>query len=180
MTFSFNEIRERIEKGFEITLLEHEKRKVFLLFITLLVVTGFTIILFIYKGQLWYARFMLSAMGILPFYTATLLIDLYTYRITRQIPMLIDEFRGVFIRHNKIRPSLKECSRYIDRGLGRIILRASDSVFLEDSLNTLKKQFNNVWFNIFTILILNFKENMVAAHRSALLAQQNHDKIQLP
>ncbi len=160
--FPLMKIRERIEKGFEITLLEHEKRKSISSFITLLlVVTGFLLSFYLFtKGQLWYARFMLSAMGlILPFYTATLLIDLYTYRITRQIPMLIDEFRGVFIRHNKIRPSLKECSRYIDRGLGRIILRASDSVFLEDSLNTLKKQFNNVWFNIFTILILNFKEN---------------------
>lgn len=160
--FPLYKIRERVEKGFEVTLLEEEKRKSISSLVTLLLaLTGLLLSYFLFsRGQLWYARLMLSGMGlVLPFYTATLLIDLYRYRITRQIPMLIDEFRGAFIRHNKIRPALKECSRYIDRSLGRIILRASDSVFLEDSLNTLKQQFDNVWFNIFTVLILNFKEN---------------------
>lgn len=160
--FPLKKIRERIEKGFDVTLLEEKKRKSISSLITLmLAITGLSLSVFLFsRGQLWYARLMLSGMGlILPFYSATLLLDLYRYKITRQIPMLIDEFRGAFIRHNKIRPALKECSRYIDRGLGRIILRASDSVFLEDSLNTLKQQFDNVWFNIFTVLILNFKEN---------------------
>jgi hypothetical protein len=160
--FPLKKIRERIDKGFEVTLLEEEKRRSISSFVTLLLaITGLLLSYFLFsRGQLWYARFMLSGMGlILPFYTATLLIDLYRYRITRQIPTLIDEFRGAFVRHNKIRPALKECSTYIDRGLGRIILRASDSVFLEDSLNTLKQQFDNVWFNIFTVLVLNFKEN---------------------
>ncbi len=160
--FPLKKIKERIEKGFEMTLLEEGKRKSISSLVTLLLaLTGVLLSCFLFsRGQLWYARIMLSGMGlVLPFYTATLLLDLYRYRITRHIPILIDEFRGALIRHNKIRPALKECSRYIDRGLGRIILRASDSVFLEDSLNTIKQQFDNVWFNIFTVLILNFKEN---------------------
>jgi hypothetical protein len=160
--FPLNKIRERIEKGFEVTLLEEEKRKSISSLVTLLLAaTGLLLSYFLFsRGQLWYARLMLSGMGlILLFYTATLFIDLYRHRITRHIPILIDEFRGVFVRYNKIRPALKEYSRYIDRSLGKIILRASDSVFLEDSLNTLKQQFDNVWFNIFTVLILSFKEN---------------------
>jgi hypothetical protein len=48
---------------------------------------------------------------------------------------------------------------YIDKGLGRIISRAADSTFIEKSLHTLKNKFNNVWFNIFVVLLLNFKEN---------------------
>lgn len=111
-------------------------------------------------GQLWYSRILLTIMGfILPYYLTTLLLDLYKYRITRQIPRLVDEFRSAFIRHNKIRPALKECSQYIDRSLGRIISRAADSVFLDENLEALKLQFNDVWFNIFTILVINFKES---------------------
>ena len=160
--FPLKQIKERIGKGLEVSLLEERTRYNISSALTVVLLSvGLTIAGFLFSmGQLWYSKIMLSGMGlILPFYMATLIMDLYRYRITRQIPGLIDEFRGAFIRHNKIRPALKECSRYIDRGLGRIILRASDSVFLEDSLITLKQKFNDVWFNIFVVLILNFKEN---------------------
>lgn len=111
-------------------------------------------------GQLWYSRLLLTVMGvILPYYLTTLLLDLYKYKMTRQIPRLVDEFRSAFIRHNKIRPAFKECSRYIDRSLGRIISRVADNVFIDENLEALKLQFNDVWFNIFTTLVANFKEN---------------------
>jgi hypothetical protein len=96
---------------------------------------------------------------VLPYYLATLFLDIYRYHIGRCIPKLIDEFRSSFIRHNKISPALKECSLYIDKGLGGIIARAADSTFIEQSLDTLKQKFDNVWFNIFVVLLLNFKEN---------------------
>lgn len=111
-------------------------------------------------GQLWYVKILLIAMSlILPYYVTTLLLDLYKYYIGKQIPKMIDEFRSAFIKHNKVKPALKECSLYIDRSMGRIISRAADSTFIEDNLNTLRGKFNNVWFNIFVTLILNFKEN---------------------
>ena len=160
--YPIKQIKERMDKGLEVSLLEERKRKSIASVLTILLVfTGFFLAAILPNlGQLWYSKLMLSCIGlILPFYTATLLLDLYRYRVMRQIPGLIDEFRSAFIHHNKIRPALKECSRYIDRGLGRIISRASDSVFLEDDLNSLKQQFNNIWFNIFVVLILNFKEN---------------------
>jgi len=72
---------------------------------------------------------------------------------------MIDEFRSAFIKHKKVKPALKECSLYIDKSLGRIISRAADSTFIEASLTNLRDKFNNVWFNIFVVLILNFKEN---------------------
>lgn len=112
------------------------------------------------SGQLWYSRVLLTIMGfILPYYLTTLLLDLYKYRMARQIPRLVDEFRSAFIRHNKIRPAFKECSQYIDRSLGRVISRAADNVFIDENLKALKLQFNDVWFNIFTILVTNFKES---------------------
>lgn len=160
--FPLKQLKERIGKGLEVALLEDSTCNTVssALAVVLVIISLSLAALLFTLGQLWYSKVMLSGMGlVLPFYTATLLLDLYRYRITRQIPGLIDEFRGAFIRYNKIRPALKECSRYIDRGLGRIISRASDSVFLEENLNTLKQQFNNVWFNIFVVLILNFKEN---------------------
>jgi hypothetical protein len=111
-------------------------------------------------GQLWYVKILLTGMSIiLPYYIATLFLDMYRYHIGRSIPKLIDEFRSSFIRHNKIRPALKESSLYIDKGLGGIIARASDSTFIEKSLDTLKQRFDNVWFNIYVALLLNYKEN---------------------
>jgi hypothetical protein len=84
---------------------------------------------------------------------------MYRYYIGKAIPKLIDEFRSSFIGHKKIRPALKECSLYIDKGLGGIVARAADSTFIEKSLDTMKQRLDNVWFNIFVILLLNFKEN---------------------
>ena len=73
-------------------------------------------------GQLWYVKILLILMGlILPYYITTLLLDLYKYYISKQIPKMIDEFRSAFIKHNKVKPALKECSLYIDRSMGRII-----------------------------------------------------------
>jgi hypothetical protein len=111
-------------------------------------------------GQLWYTKILLLGMSLLlPFYTTILLIDLYKYRINRQIPRLIDEFRSAFIKHGKIKPALKECGLHIDKGLGKIITRAADSAFLEDSLIMLRSRVKNIWLNIFVILLTNFKEN---------------------
>ena len=128
-----------------------------------IVLSGLSILLVVLLkdvGQLWYVKILLIAMSlVLPYYITTLLLDLYKYYISKQIPKMIDEFRSAFIKHNKVKPALKECSLYIDKSMGRIISRVADSTFIEDSLNTLRDKFNNVWFNIFVTLILNFKEN---------------------
>lgn len=155
-------IRNKIQQNTTVMIFDEKTASRLASTLALLVpLTSLTFAFILFKaGQLWYSRIMLAAMGfILPYYLTTLLLDLYRYRMTRQIPVLVDEFRSAFIRHNKIRPALKECSRYIDRSLGRIISRTADSVFLEENLEALKLRFNNVWFNIFTILVANFKES---------------------
>jgi Flp pilus assembly protein TadB len=126
-----------------------------------LTISGVALSVFLSRmGSLWYSKLALLVMGlILPFYLATLLLDIYRARLARHIPKLIDEFRSAFITHNRVRPALRECSKYLDRGLGKIISRASDSVHLEESLSTLKKKFDNIWFGIFTILLINYKES---------------------
>ena len=160
--FPLRWMKEEIKSSLFITLLEENT----ILLISSLVTLGISLlsVLLIFLlwgiGQLWYVKILLTGMSIiLPYYVATLFLDMYQYHIGRAIPKLIDEFRSSFIRHKKIRPALKECSLYIDKGLGVIIARAADSTFIEKSLSTLKQRFDNVWFNIFVVLLLNFKEN---------------------
>lgn len=160
--FPLRLIRKDFKSSLSITLIEDNTIELISSLITLVIffISILLVFLLLGVGQLWYARILLAGMGlVLPYYLATLFLDLYRYHIGRSIPKLIDEFRSSFIRHNKIRPALKECSLYIDKGLGRIIARAADSTFIEQSLNTLKQKFDNVWFNIFVVLLLNFKEN---------------------
>jgi len=160
--FPLRWIKKDIKSSLTITLFEENTIGLISNIITLgIFLVSILLVLLLHKvGQLWYAKILLAGMGlILPYYLATLFFDIYRYHIGRTVPKLIDEFRSSFIRHNKIRLALKECSLYIDKGLGRIIARAADSTFIEQSLDTLKQKFDNVWFNIFVVLLLNFKEN---------------------
>lgn len=155
-------IRENIRTSLSFCLLEDTVSNLVsgLLAIAITGVSIFLAIMMRSVGQLWYVKFLIISMSLgLPYYVTTLLLDLYKYYIGRHIPHMIDEFRSAFIKHNKVKPAFKECSLYIDRGLGRIISRAADSSFIEESLNTLKDKFNNIWFNIFVVLVSNFKEN---------------------
>lgn len=155
-------MRDSIRSNLSFSLLEEFNLNLISAIITITIswLTILLVILLKNIGQLWYVKILLIIISlVLPYYITTLLLDLYKYYISKQIPKMIDEFRSAFIKHNKVKPALKECSLYIDRSMGRIISRAADSTFIEDSLNTLRDKFNNVWFNIFVTLILNFKEN---------------------
>lgn len=155
-------VKENIKSELEINIPDEENLSTLSGVITLAVSAISLSLVFLLKdaGQLWYVRLMLAAMGlIVPYYIMTLLFDLYKYHIGRQIPKMIDEFRSAFIKHNRIRPALKECSLYIKRGLGRIISRTADSTMIEERLEALRNRLNNVWFNIFATLVLNYKEN---------------------
>lgn len=155
-------MKEDIKSSLSITLLEGNTIMLISSVITLFISIVSVLLVFLLWGigQLWYVKILLTGMSIiLPYYVATLFLDMYRYHISRTVPKLIDEFRSSFIRHKKIRPALKECSHYIDKGLGGIIARAADSTFIEKSLETLKQRFDNVWFNIFVVLLLNFKES---------------------
>lgn len=161
-SFPLGQMKKDFKSSLSITLIEDNMIELISSLITLVIFCSSIILAFLLLevGQLWYAKILLAGMGlVLPYYLATLFLDIYRYHIGRSIPKLIDEFRSSFIRHNKIRPALKECSLYIDKGLGRIIARAADSTFIEQSLDTLKQKLDNVWFNIFVVLLLNFKEN---------------------
>lgn len=145
--FPLRWMKEDIKSSLSITLLEDNAIVLISSLITLVISLISVLLAFSLQGigQLWYVKILLTGMSIiLPYYVATLFLDMYRYHISRAIPKLIDEFRSSFIRHKKIRPALKECSLYIDRGLGGIIARAADSTFIEKSLNTLKQRFDNV------------------------------------
>lgn len=128
--------------------------------IVLVLVSLFLVLLMKDIGQLWYVRVLLTGMCIiLPYYLLALGFELYRYRINRQIPRMIDEFRSAFVRYGKVRPALKESSLYIDRGLGRLLVKAADSPFIGEGLEMLRSRMNNIWLNMFVILLTNYKEN---------------------
>jgi hypothetical protein len=81
------------------------------------------------------------------------------YNLRLKIPSLIDSFRSSFISHNRIKPALLECSNNIDKRLGNIILRVSDSSDLNESLSRVRDRINDTWFNIFVALLMNYREN---------------------
>ena len=155
--FPLNILKTYIKSDLSLNLLDGFRLNLISNIMVLVIAVVSLLLVFLLKdvGQLWYVKILYCLMSlVLPYYVSTLLLDLYKYHISKQIPKMIDEFRSAFIKHNKVKPALKECSLYIDKSLGRIISRAADSTFIEDSLTNLRDKFNNVWFNIFVVLIL--------------------------
>lgn len=160
--FPFSLIRQNIKDSLSLRFFNEFELNIAVNIVLMFLAGAIIILIFLMKdiGQLWYVRLLITAMCvILPYYITALLLDLYKFRVNRQIPVMIDEFRSAFIRHNKVKPALKECSLHIDKNLGRIISSASDSTFIEASLESLRSRFNNTWFNIFVVLLINYKEN---------------------
>lgn len=111
-------------------------------------------------GQLWYVKVMIIVMSvILPYYLMALLLDLYKYKMNAQIPKVIDEFRSAFIEHNKIKPALRECSRHVNKNIGRLILHAADSSDTQKAFEDMRGKIDNIWFSIFIVMLSNYKEN---------------------
>ncbi len=123
--------------------------------------SGILLYLMISEGlNLWYTRLItLSLCIMLPYYIFTLAVDYMKYNIRLKIPLLIDGFRSSFMMHYRVKPALQECGKRTHKALGRIILRASDSSDLNESLCEIRERVNDTWFNIFVLLILNYREN---------------------
>ncbi len=110
--------------------------------------------------NLWYTRLITMILCIMvPYYIFTLLVDYMKYRLRLKIPLLIDSFRSSFMIHYRIKPALYECSKSIDKSLGRIAGRVSDSSDLNHSLCIIRDKINDTWFNIFILLLVNYREN---------------------
>lgn len=110
--------------------------------------------------NLWYTKIITLFLCImLPYYIFTLVVDYMKYRLRLKIPLLIDSFRGSFMMQYRIKPALQECGLKSDKSLGRIMRRVSDSSDLNESLYIIRDRVNDTWFNIFVLLILNYREN---------------------
>lgn len=110
--------------------------------------------------NLWYTKLVTLILCIMvPYYIFTLIIDYMKYNLRLKIPVLIDSFKSSFISHNRIKPALLECSQNIDKRLGNIILKVSDSSDLNNSLSKVRDRLNDPWFNIFVALLMNYREN---------------------
>lgn len=109
---------------------------------------------------LWYAKLITLLLCLLvPYYIFTLAADYMKYSLRLKVPVLIDSFRSSFMSHYRIKPALYECSKNIDKSLGRIICRVSDSSDLNASLCTVRDRLNDTWFNVFVLLLINYREN---------------------
>lgn len=110
--------------------------------------------------NLWYTRLITLVLCIMvPFYIFTLAVDYMKYNLRLKIPLLIDSFRSSFMIHYRIKPALQECSINTDKSLGRIMSRVSDSRDLNESLCTIRERIDDTWFNIFILLLVNYREN---------------------
>ncbi len=131
--------------------------------VMIIIMAGFSITLILLLnriGQLWYVKVMIIVMSIvLPYYLLSLVIDLHKYRMNTQIPKLIDEFRSAFLEHNKIKPALRECSRNVNKNIGRLMLQAADSSDTQKVLESMRDRIDNIWFSIFVVMLQNYKEN---------------------
>ena len=110
--------------------------------------------------ELWYtkaATYLLCLM--VPYYVFTLAADYMKYNLSLKIPVLIDGFRSSFMLHNRIKPALLDCSKNLDRSMRRIISQASDCSDLNEGLYKIRDRINNTWFNIFVLLLVNYREN---------------------
>jgi len=155
-------IKTMLRTAISFTLLE-EDLLTLVVNVLLFILTGSGVFLFLLTqniGQLWYVKVLTGLISfILPYYSAYLMLDIYKYRIDKQIPSFIDEFRAAFIKHRKVRPALKECSCHIDKSLSSVIYRIAETSDIDKSLVMLKQRFDNIWFNIWAVLLINFKEN---------------------
>jgi len=110
--------------------------------------------------NLWYARFITLVLCIMvPYYIFTLAVDYMKYSLRLKIPLLIDSFRSSFMTHYRIKPALQECCKNTDKSLGRIMRRVYDSQDLNESLCAIRDKINDTWFNIFILLLVNYREN---------------------
>jgi len=110
--------------------------------------------------NLWYTRLITLALCVmLPYYIFTLAVDYMKYSLRLKIPLLIDSFRSSFMMHYRIKPALQECCINIDKSLGRIMRRVSDSSDLNESLCTIRNKIDDTWFNLFVLLLVNYREN---------------------
>ncbi len=109
---------------------------------------------------LWYTKLITLLLCLMvPYYIFTLAVDYMKYSLRLKVPVLIDSFRSSFMSHYRIKPALYECSKNIDKSLGRIISRVSDSSDLNASLCAVRDRLNDTWFNVFVLLLINYREN---------------------
>lgn len=158
----FKGLKADIQFNLSIATMEEEGTKLFssLILCAWLLLSAVNLFLLRNIGQLWYVKLLLIAISVfLPYYLLTLSFDLYRHYMNRHIPQMIDEFRSAFIKHRKVKPALKECCSHIDKSLARVVLKAADAPYIEESLTRLRKQFDDIWFNVFVALILNYKNN---------------------
>lgn len=156
-------VREAILKNLALLPIMNEQN-VLLIADTLLIgigIAGATIFWFCASiGQLWYSKTLMFIISMfVPYYILMLCFEIRRYKLNKNIPQMIDEFRSAFIKCNKIRPALRECGMHIDRALGRLLIDVADSSIMAEKLKKVQNSFNNVWFNIFATSVMQYKDS---------------------
>ncbi|MDF2988999.1 MAG: hypothetical protein K0R50_4509 [Eubacterium sp.] len=160
--FPFKLLSIRLEKSLSYFMLQECTLRNLVMVSTLIIpVIGLLIYLALLEAlTLWYTKLVTLVLCMMvPYYVFTLIADYMKYSLKLKIPTLIDSFRSSFMMHYRIKPALLECSKNIDRSLGRIISRASDCSDLNESLSRMREKVNDTWFNIFVLLLVNYREN---------------------
>lgn len=155
-------ISNRLEKSLSFFLFENTVQKKIAAILSI-VLPGIGIIMYISLDAIltiWYTKLAaLTLCLMVPYYLFTLIIDYMKYSLRLEIPKLIDNFRCSFMLYYRIQPALLDCGKSMHSSLGKIILRASDCSDLNESLDRMRQRINDTWFNIFVIMLVNYREN---------------------
>ncbi|EGD47781.1 hypothetical protein Cpap_2184 [Ruminiclostridium papyrosolvens DSM 2782] len=160
--FPLKYVSKRLDKALGYLILDNiTQRKLVAIFSILIPIAGLLIYCTIEAiMKLWYTKLVALALCFMvPYYTFTLALDYLRYSIKQRIPSFIDSFRSSFVSQNRIKPALQECCSNANKHLARIMLRVSDSSDINDSLCAVRGRINDIWFNIFVTLLINYREN---------------------
>lgn len=160
--FPFSILSNKLRAALNYFMLNEQVEKSIITILTLIIpILGLMLYSLLYVFlKFWYIKAItLILCFMLPYYIFTLAVDYFKYSLRLKIPVFIDSFRSSFITHNRIKPALRECSKNADRHLGSIMLRVSDSADLNSSLMAVSSRIDDTWFNIFVVLLVNYREN---------------------
>ncbi len=121
------------------------------------------IIFFILKSFIfttWYIKFLLVVVSFyIPFLSLFFILDRKRDHINKSIPTIIDEFRSCFIEHKRVIPAIKKTHHMVNNNISKLLFDSVQMPDMDSALLEIREKINNVWFNIFIALIVNYKEN---------------------
>jgi hypothetical protein len=161
LIFPLTIINKKIKTDLELIVPDNKINTISTLLTYISTIISFLLLFFLIKLEcFWYLKVLFLGMSIyIPLFLLFIILDLKRNTMNKLIPEYIDLFRSNFIEFQKIIPALKRTSSTLKSNFSTLLFEAANSSSVDGNLIILRGRINNVWFNIFVTLLLNFKEN---------------------